>query len=229
MGARGDGGLKRRYPHTSERASRDDSPLTAGPTVTTFWVESTVGTIGGRVRNLLVPLFYLAVSASLAIETGPPRSRFALGTVDLVALAASLPPIENAEPAQPEPERLPTCRELHARIEAFLAKDVGARVASARSGLTWAERQSAISTGGNVSDGMSALFFVLLGSFSHVTNVGVRDAKACLAICEGYDAKVRALRDDVPETDSPAPPGLLERWERIAAELDEKPLCHRGR
>ena len=79
-----------------------------------------------------------------------------------------------------------------------------------------------LDAGGNVSDSLSALFVVLLGSVSYATSSGVRDAKACLSCLDGYDARVRALRDDVPETDSTAPPGLLERWERIAAELDEK-------
>ena len=180
-------------------------------------------------RGPLVALFALAASTGFAVETGPPRPRFALGSVDLVALAASMPPMESPTPAEPEPERPPTCRELHARVEAFLANDVRARVASARWRLSWAERQSAVSSGENVSDSLSALFVVLLGSISYATSSGVRDAKACMSLLDGYDARVRALRDDVPETDATAPPGLLERWERIAAELGENTLCHRRR
>jgi hypothetical protein len=188
-----------------------------------------IGMIGGGVRGGLLVLVGLAASAGLAVETGPSHSRFALGSVDLVAIAASMPPIEIAAPAEPEPERAPTCRELHARVEAFLGNDVRAEVASARWRLAWAERQSAVSSGENVSDSLSALLVVLIGSVSYATSSGVRDAKACLSFLDGYDARVRALRDDVPESDSAAPPGLLERWERIAAELRENVPCHRRR
>jgi hypothetical protein len=103
------------------------------------------------------------------------------------------------------------------------------RVASARAHLVRAEKGTAVSSGENVNDSLSALVVVLLGSVSYAISPDVRNAKARLSYLDAYDAKVRALREDVPETDSTAPPGLLERWERIAAELDGKPLCHRGR
>jgi hypothetical protein len=197
--------------------------------MTTFQAAPAIGAMGGGMRDPLVTLFTLAAWAVLPIETGQPQSRFALGSVDLVALAASMPPIESAAPAQPEPERPPTCRELHARVEAFRTNDVGARVASQRARLIRAEKGSAVSSGENVSDSLSALFVVLLGTVSHATSTDVRNAKACLSILDGYDARVRALRDDVPETDTTAPAGLLERWERIAAEFGEKTRCGRGR
>lgn len=179
--------------------------------------------------SLLVALFAMSGAASYGAETEPPRFGFGLGSVDLVTLAASLPPIESAAPAQSEPERPPTCRELHVRVEAFLANDVRARVASARRRLAWGERQSAVSTRENVSDSLSALVEVLAGFASYSMNPGVRDAKACLSFLDGYDARVRVFRDDVPETDATAPPGLLERWERIVAELGENTPCHRRR
>ena len=180
-------------------------------------------------RGPLLALFALAASAGFAIETGPPQSRFALGSVDLVALAASMPPIESAAPAEPEPERPPTCRELHARVEAFLANDVRARVARSRARLVRAEKGSAVSSGENVNDSLSALVVVLLGSVAYAVSPDVRDAKACLSYFDTYDARVRVLRDDIPETDSAAPAGLLERWERIVAESGEKTRCNRGR
>ena len=180
-------------------------------------------------RGPLFALFALAASAGLAIETGPPQSRFALGRVDLAALAASMPPIESAVPAQPEPERPPTCRELHARVEAFCTNDVRAMVARARAHLIRAEKGTAVSSGENVNDSLSALVVVLLGSVSYAISPDVRNAKARLSYLDAYDARVRALRDDVPETDSTAPAGLLERWERIVAEPREKTRCDRGR
>ncbi len=180
-------------------------------------------------RGLLFALFALAASAGLAIETGPPQSRFALGSVDLVALAASMPPIESAAPAQAEPDRPPTCRELHARVEAFRTNDVRPRVASARAYLVRVQKGSAVSSGENVNDSLSALVVVLLGSVSYAISPDVRNAKARLSYLDAYDARVRALRDDVPETDSTAPADLLERWERIAAEFGEQTRCNRGR
>ncbi len=179
--------------------------------------------------RLFAALLALAVPAGLAVGAEPPQSRFSLGSVDLVALAASMPPIESAAPALPQNERPLTCRELHARIEALLANDVRAEVASARRRLAWAEKQSAASTATNVSDSLSALVAVLAGAFSYAVSPGARDAKACLWFLGGYDARVRALRDDVPETDATAPDDLLERWERIAAELGGNTACHRRR
>lgn len=197
--------------------------------MTTFWAVVPIGVARGGVRGLLVVLFALPATAGLAIETGPPQPRFALGNVDLITLAASSPPIEVAAPAAPEPERSLTGRELHARVEAFLANEVRAEVAAARWRLAWADGQSAVYSGGNVSDSLSALFVVLLGSISYATNSGVRDAKVCVSFLDRYDARVRALRDDVPESDATAPAGLLERWERLTAELVENAACHRGR
>ncbi len=180
-------------------------------------------------HGLPLAMFVLAFSTGPSAGHGAPPGRFALGNVDLVALAASTPPIESVAPAELQPEPTPTCRELHARVESFLASDVKTEIAAARWRLTWAEQRAVIDPGGNVSDSWSALFVAVLGAISYTATSGVRDARSCVSFLEGYDGRVRALRDGVPETGDAAPAGFLERWERVSAELRENVSCHRRR
>ena len=175
---------------------------------------------------LLVALaLTLSTGLPLRPETSPPRLN--LGLVDLVALASSMPAEVNPAARLKEPAPPRTLFELHQRIEAFLGEDVKRAVEKARWQSAAARRSAAVDTGTSSFEGnpWGALLAVVIGSISYNTNQSLRDTKACTAFLEGYERRVRALHDDVPETDELVTPDLLARWERLSAELKENLPC----
>ena len=72
---------------------------------------------------------------------------------------------------------------------------------------------------------MGAVLAVAIGSIAYGMNANLRQAKACVEFLERLEYRTRALLDDVPETDEPAPPDLLARWERVSAELASNGFC----
>ncbi len=178
----------------------------------------------------------LLVALSLTFATRLPAhpeaepTRHNLGLVDLVALAAAMPP-DAGSPARVKDLPPPlTLSDLHRRVEAFLGRDVKRAVESARWRLVAAQRSAIVDTPAGSYEGnpWGALLAVVVGSVSYGMNPGLRSAKSCLTFLEGYERRVRALHEDVPETQAPITPELLGRWERLKAELGESGSC-RGR
>ncbi len=178
---------------------------------------------------LAVILLSLPTRLPLRPETPPPR--FTLGPADLVLLAISMPPDGGlpAEMAELPPPR--TLRELHARAEVFLGEDVRRALEKARWRLEAARRSAATDPGTGSYEGTpwGALLAVVVGSISYSTNGNLRDTKACVTFLEGLERRARALRDDVSETDEPATPDLLARWERLRSELRQNLSCRQRR
>ncbi len=176
---------------------------------------------------LLVALS-LTFATSLPLRPDVEPGRHNLGLVDLVSLAAAMP--EEAGPPAGRAESPPrTLSDLHRRVEAFLGRDVRRSVESARWRLAAAQRSAAVGSPAGSYDGnpWGALLAVVVGSVSYGMNPGLRSAKSCLTFLEGYERRVRALHEEVPETGEPVTPELLGRWERLSAELAGNISCRR--
>jgi hypothetical protein len=169
---------------------------------------------------------FLFVTPTVASSDG---QAFALGHVDLLGLAESVPlePLPAPTSGEPSPR---TLRDLYARVEAFLAGDVRREVEGARWRLAWAEGRAAnVASGSYENNWPGALLATVVGMIGYSTDSGLREAKACLSFLESYQRRVRTLRDGVPETDELAPPGLLDRWQRLTVELRANTSCRRRR
>ena len=167
---------------------------------------------------------FLFVTPSTA---GADVQSFSLGHVDLLGLADSIPlgTIPPAGVRAPGPPR--TLRDLHVRVGSFLGDDLKVARQKARQRLDAARRNAAIDPGTSSYDGnpLGAVLAVAIGSIAYGMNANLRQAKACVEFLERLEVRTRALLDDVPETDEPAPPDLLARWERVSAELQSNGYC----
>jgi hypothetical protein len=201
--------------------------LTATLPGTTFSAGPKTG--GGRLElpSPLLVVLALTFSTGLPLRPETPPSRFDLGLVDLVALAASMPPEANPAAIERKLASPRTLSELHQRVEAFLGEDVKHAVEKARWQSAAARRSAAADTGMGSFEGnpWGALLAVVIGSISYSTNQSLRDTKACTAFLEGFERRVRALHDDIPGTNEPVTPDLLARWERLSAEFKENLPC----
>jgi hypothetical protein len=204
--------------------------LTADGTGTNFFKDLRPVEGGIAMPGPLLVALALTFSSGLPLrpETAPPR--FNLGLVDLVALAASMPPEVNPAARLKETAPPRTLSELHQRVEAFLAGDVKRAVEKARWQLAAARRNATVDPGTGSFEGnpWGALLAVVIGSISYTANPSLRDAKACAAFLEGLERRARALHEDVPESDESVTPDLLARFERLSAELSVNFPC-RGR
>ena len=166
-----------------------------------------------------------STGGSLRPETPPPRLN--IGLVDLVALVSSMPPEAGPAPAAGEPAAARTLAELHRQVESYLGGEVTRAVEGARFRVAWVRRSTSAepAAGSLQGDPWSALVAVVIGSISYTTNTALRDAKSCLSFLEGYERRVRALHEEVPETDEVVTPELRARWERLSAELKDNTPC----
>ena len=166
-------------------------------------------------------LFVTPTAAAADVES------FTLGRIDLLDLAASVPPGTPPAPGPQSPRPPRTLRDLHLRVESLLDDDVKAALLSARWRLERARQNAAIDTrtGSYEGNPWGALLAVVVGSVSYGMDTGLRRAKECVAFLEGLGNRTRALLEDVPETDASAPPELLARWERLRADLLSNGIC----
>jgi hypothetical protein len=169
----------------------------------------------------------VAVLVATPSTAGADVQSFALGHVDLLGVAGSVP-LETL-PATGRREPLPprTLRDLHVRIASFLDDDVKVARQNARWRLEAARQGAAVDTGKSSYDGnpWGALLTVVVGSISYSTDTRLRRAKGCVAFLDGLYIRTRALLDDVPESDEPVSAELLGRWGRLATELWSNTAC----